>query len=213
MDVKPSSLLVILMFVPGCLSTGKKQDKPEDVPVAPVQHVHATWGNQVAVSTDFVNGGRPLPGLTGRLYLVGADDSIPVKGDGKVLVDLYDGRQPQPRLHWEFDKVTLNRVMLRKDAIGWGYTLFLPWPDYRPDIKRVQLRVCYQAENSIPVYDMPAMVSLRTDDFPVVFEQRTLLAADAPPAPPPGTAMTPMPVPAQTREPAPISFANLSNSQ
>jgi hypothetical protein len=64
-------------------------------------------------------------------------------------VDLYDDtsltRDGEPvRLErWVFPDAILRRL-LRRDAAGWGYTLFLPWvTSYRPDITRIHLPVAF----------------------------------------------------------------------
>jgi hypothetical protein len=108
--------------------------------------------------------------LTGRLYLFGPQIDYPLAGDGSLIVELYAASppaQPSPtsaaqpsspppaelqRLErWELDKATLHKL-LRKDPIGWGYTLFLPWGSYRSDLTQVKLRVCYQPQRGTPLY-------------------------------------------------------------
>src|SRR5205085_8747478 len=103
---------------------------------------------------DAANGGAPLRGLAGRMYLFGpdlpsGDVSPPVSGDGKVTVDMYDDRPmlvggaPVALERWEFPPEILKQL-LRKNGWGWGYTLFLPWvTSYRPDITQVHLRLSY----------------------------------------------------------------------
>lgn len=52
---------------------------------------------------------------------------------------------------WRFDPQTLKRL-LKKDMIGQGYTLFLPWGTYRPDVRRVRVNVRYEVDGAMPVY-------------------------------------------------------------
>jgi hypothetical protein len=120
------------------------------------------------VTQDVVNGGQPLSGLGGRLYLFGQELGAPVIGDGSAIIDLCDvtpeTTQGKPKLleRWEIDQATLKRLA-RKDTIGWGYTLFLPWSTCRPEMTRVQLQVRYVPEKGLPLFSPPALISLRND--------------------------------------------------
>src|SRR6516162_4326766 len=159
-------LTFALFLIPGCVTTGAGRGRPDTPPEGPVNQVQAAWQNEILVTADVVHQGAPLPGLAGRLYLFGADLGNPVKGNGKVIIDLFDvgqrGPNGQPKMlqRWIFDKDTLNRL-LRRDIIGWGYTLFLPWPDYPAALKRVQLKVCYQPEKGTPMFAPDTVLSLR----------------------------------------------------
>lgn len=154
-------LLALCLLVPGCVTTGPWLGSGES---AGVSQVATTWEGRIHVTQDTVNGGRPLPGLAGRLYLFGPDLGFTQKGSGTVTVDLYDTSNPQvPPKHLDrfaFDPATLDKL-LRKDKIGWGYTLFLPLPMYRPDITHVRLNACYSPPQGSPLYAEPASISLR----------------------------------------------------
>jgi hypothetical protein len=121
----------------------------------PACQVVATWCSDVVQTPDPANGGRPVRGIAGRVYLFGSEISNPLVGDGGMVVDLYDvtaGPRPDtPLEEWRFDADTLKRLQ-RRDAIGPGYTLFLPWGTYKADIKRVQLRVRYVPSKGAPLY-------------------------------------------------------------
>jgi hypothetical protein len=163
-----SVVAFILLGVFGCTTPGVFPGGKADGPlVAPVTQVSATWGNEVAVTSDVVNHGALLPGLAGRLYLFGADPGHPVKGDGKLTVELFDlgqrGPGGAPIQRWVFDKITLNRL-LRKDLIGWGYTIFCPWPDYRPELRHFEVRVCFEPENGTPVFAPLSKINLRPSE-------------------------------------------------
>jgi hypothetical protein len=126
---------------------------------------------------DVVNNGAPLVGLAGRVYLFGQALGHPVAGNGMAIIELQDlthaNAQTKPRLleRWEIDSVTLNRL-LRKDTIGWGYTLFLPWSTYRQDISKVQLQVRYVPEKGLPLFSPPAVVTLSSDTQITVSQRR-----------------------------------------
>lgn len=170
------------LLLPGCRTVETSKVKPIEPGPAPVHQAVTNWANQMIVTSDVVHQGAPLPGIVGRLYLVGPDQARFVKGDGKVIVDLYDVGQPgpdgKPKMlqRWEYDKSTLDRLF-RKDWLGWGYTLFLPWPDYQPDVKRVQLRACYLPDKGTSVFAPHTQVSLRSDDVAPAIQERTVLAA------------------------------------
>jgi hypothetical protein len=163
--------IMVLGLLPcgGCLGTRNHRPEMEKPPVGPVHQVHAVWQNQLMITPDAVNHGSPLPGLAGRCYLFGPDLGHTVKGEGRLVVDVFDSAQAgadgQPRLieRWDFDKDTLNRL-LRKDFFGWGYTLFLPWPDYRPDYTRLQIQICYVPENGAFMYAPRTSLTLRRDE-------------------------------------------------
>ena len=161
--------------------------------------MHTTWENHVVVTQDVVNNGRPLVGLGGRVYLFGQELGHPVPGDGMAIIEAADAThanaQTKPQLieRWEIDAETLKRL-LRKDMIGWGYSLFLPWQTYRPDITKVQLQVRYvPAKGGLPLFSPPSVITLRNETPQVTMTQREVPASSLtpsmailppPPAPP-----------------------------
>ncbi len=156
--------LALLLLASGCVTTQSWINTPESS--TGVCQVHTYWESRIQVTQDVVNGGRPLPGLAGRLYLFGPEIKFPEKGDGSVVVDLYDlsgappGAQGKHINHWQLDSGNLSKL-LRKDKIGWGYTLFLPWPEYTPAVTRVQLNVAYTPAKGNPLYAPPSTISLQ----------------------------------------------------
>jgi hypothetical protein len=156
-------VLALALTAPGCVTTMPWTPSQEAAPA--VCQVHTFWDGRIQVPQDVVNGGRPLPGLAGRLYLFGQEFGIPLKGDGSVAVDLYDissvppGVEPKRLERWQMDAGTMAKL-LRRDKIGWGYTVFLPWSTYSPDIKRVRLNICYTPAKGTPIYAEPATISL-----------------------------------------------------
>jgi hypothetical protein len=158
---------MLLTGMTGCTTTGGlcSCDAP---PVGPACQVAATWNNQVMYSPDPAHNGTPCPGIGGRLYLFGPQVDFPLAADGCVVVDLFDltaldpQKVSQPLEEWRFDKDTLKRLQ-KRDAIGWGYTLFLPWGTYRSDITRVQLKVRYEPKQGTPLYDENAPMTLNRE--------------------------------------------------
>lgn len=130
-----------------------------------VSQVVATWAPEVTHVPDPTKQGMPTPGLAGRVYLFGPDVKCPLVGRGGLTVDLYDdsplveGKQPILLEQWRFDKDTLKRIG-RRDAIGWGYTVFLPWGTYRPDVMQVHLQLRYDAPDAMPVFNQGSTIVL-----------------------------------------------------
>jgi hypothetical protein len=158
-------IVALVLLATGCVTTQPWTSSNETAPA--VCQVHGFWDGRIQETQDIVNGGQPLRGLAGRVYLFGPQFGVPVKGgDGTIAVDLYDvsntqpGAQPKRLERWQFDAANLNNL-LRKDKIGWGYTLFLPWSTITPDISRIQLNVCYTPAKGTPLYGEPTPISLR----------------------------------------------------
>jgi hypothetical protein len=203
-------LVLLLLAAPGCTLTqcftcGDGPPKPGQ----PCQAV-TTWSNQVYFVPDPVHEGRPEPGLAGRLYLFGPTIDFPQVGDGGVLVELYDDavNPPTGKLleQWQIDKDTLKRL-LKKDAIGWGYTLFLPWGSYRPDITRVHLTCRYDPAHGTPLYAPGSPVTLEHPPPPAgsaVAVAATAPAAPAPAAPAPTAPAPALPAPGTLHMPTPV---------
>ena len=77
-------------------------------------------------------------------------------GDGSLTVLAYDGSVPPgpaavPLEVWQYDPVTLHRL-LKRDFLGWGYTVPLVWPDLPHNLRSVRVKVCYQPAQGSPMY-------------------------------------------------------------
>ncbi len=96
-------------------------------------------------------------------------------GDGKLVVDLYQGPiprtgDPRPLEEWRFDPATL-KGLAKRDFLGWGYTVPLPWGTYRPDLTCVQMKVRYEPAKGTPLYAEGAPMAVKNadkDGIPVV---------------------------------------------
>ena len=159
-----------LLGLAGCLAVGCVSDKMMTVPPliatrdGPSQIV-ARWNNTVGVSPDPVHGGRPQAGLVGRVYLFGPKMDIPLEGDGTLTVELFNpaehGRDGGPKLieKWIISPQDFHRLK-RPDVFGNGYSLFLPWGTYRPDLTEIHLRVCFQQKTGAPLYANSGLLKL-----------------------------------------------------
>lgn len=164
---------VVLAVIPGCFGLDQMVSHSSPIAKAPtgnVAQVQAMWENHVITTQDVVNNGRPLVGLAGQVYFFGEDIGYPLGGKGTLTVD---AREFQPdgtaKLieRWEIDPATLAKLG-RKDRIGWGYTVFLPWSTFRPDITRLQLQLKFVPETGIPIFSTPTTVSLTQEGPPVI---------------------------------------------
>jgi hypothetical protein len=158
-------LFPFALCLTGCINTGSFVVPGFSPPPAGPTDVVAAWNPEVVARPDPANRGAPTKGLAGRMYLFGEGSDCPLIGDGCVVVDLYE--QPVPNVtsdipleEWRIDRDTLKRL-LRRDAVGWGYTLFLPWGTFRPDITHVELRLRYDPVKGSPLYAEPSSVVLQ----------------------------------------------------
>lgn len=162
--------LLLIFSATGCVTTGVHDllghhEKPADE----ICQVVVTWKNYVHFTPDPTKGGAPTPGIAGRMYLFGTSIDRPRVGDGGVVVDLYDetplasGGQAIMLEQWRIDPVTLSKLR-RRDPIGEGYTLFLPWATYRPEIKQVRMNLRYEPNGGIPLYATPGSLTLNGEE-------------------------------------------------
>jgi len=152
-------------LVGGCLGLEAFLTPKDPPPTGTPCRVVTTWAREVTFTPDPVNGGANTPGLAGRLYLFGPEITFPMLCGGQLTVDLYDARpevnEGKPVLleQWLIDSATLQRLQ-KKDTIGWGYTLFLPWGTYRPEINRVLLKVRFNPVKGTPLFADPTTLTL-----------------------------------------------------
>jgi hypothetical protein len=183
--------LILLVLTSGCVTTGSflvsaKEKAPEGEPC----QVAAAWIPEVIRTPDSVNGGQPMPGFAGRVYLFSEEVKYPLVNDGTIVVTLYDrtkgsGKNEIPLEEWRLDRDSLKRLE-RKDAIGWGYTVFLPWRTYRPDITHVELRLRYhKAKGGLPLYAGSQPFSIREGNSQVTVRTEKRSVASPAPGPPP----------------------------
>ena len=107
--------LPLLLFA-GCvtLDAGPSDATGQSAAAAPSQVV-AFWQPDVQFTPDPANGGVEKPTLFGRVYLFTTDLKYPIIGDGKLVVDLYQGPIPRtaPPSRWR------NGASTRPRSRGW----------------------------------------------------------------------------------------------
>ena len=146
----------------GCISMDslKHEFRPSGMPSS----IAAVWIHEVLTAMDPVHGGEPLPGIAGRIhFFTDKVDSSILPPDGKIVVAIYDDA---PSLHGEdstksrpvvtctYEKDILKQFG-RKDPVGWGYSLFVPWPEYDPKITCVLIKMWYERPGtcrSMPIW-------------------------------------------------------------
>jgi hypothetical protein len=124
-------------------------------PATKPSQVVVAWQNWIGSGPDPANGGRPTPVLTGRMYLFGPRLDYPIIGEGGFRVEVFDESSgvvaPTPAFTWDVDAKDMPNL-LKKDFIGYGYTLLLPWPNYNPSMNKLRIRTAYMPPGSFPVY-------------------------------------------------------------
>jgi hypothetical protein len=198
-----AAALLPLLALAGCVAPGPHGGElPPPSALAPSQIV-VTWLPRAVQGVDTLHAGKVAVGLAGRVWLLGPDGGTPLVGDGALTVELYvdpgtPGAAPQLLENWNLDHDSLHKKCLKRDMIGWGYNLELPWNTYRPEIMHVLMRVCYKPANGSPLYSALQPVTLCDANQTVVYPPTTVSGAaaaaqaQAPPAPAP-----PRPAPAQ----------------
>lgn len=168
-EVTLSAVLMALVSLcsSGCVTLGEWAEpaKAKEIPV----QIAARWQNEVGFAPDPTNGGRMTPGIVGRVYLFGQEINKPMESDGALHVEVSEIVNGQAKVleQWTLDPPTLQRHQ-RKDVIGAGYSIFLPWGTYRPDIAHVQMRVAFQPVKGTPLYAPPSSVILSKGGMPMM---------------------------------------------
>ncbi len=170
----------------GMFETISHREKPN----CGVSQVIMIWDNRIRLANDTEHGGTPYPVLAGRMFLFNEATKQPLTVTGDVICDIYNATNPNPtgddakpyRVTLTKDKLPL---LLRKDMVGEGFTIVLPWFSYRPDITKVKLQLQFKPENGSPVYADPALLTLKTEapPPPPQVTHRRVPASQVPPWP------------------------------
>ena len=84
---------------------------------------------------------------------------------GTLTVELFNpaelGPEGGPKLieKWIISPQDFHRLK-RPDVFGTGYSLFLPWGTFRPDLTQIHLRVCFQQKTGAPLYANSGLLKL-----------------------------------------------------
>src|SRR5204863_4348378 len=124
------------------------------------------WRKKIEYLPDPSRDGSMGPGLVGQMFLFTTTSQF-APADGRLVVEMFDETtravQPQPKApvrlgRWCFEKDVLKRLVTVDERFGKCYALFLPWPDYRPDVTKVRLTVKYEPEHGHPLYAEPFLM-------------------------------------------------------
>ena len=161
--------LAVLTFVAhGCRvapTRGPVSHAEKPPQIEPVSRAVVLWSEAVLRQDT-----RPVAqGFAAKLYLYGPVSDRPVAGRGKLTVYAYNDtdvrpasleqRSPKPDQSWEFQESELGSL-LKKDAIGWYYPLWLPCGPPAPTERRYTLMLRFNADNNPPVLSESALVTL-----------------------------------------------------
>jgi hypothetical protein len=151
------------------------------------------WDNHLAHLPDPTKNGAEGPGLIGQLFLFGAGPKMPfAPADGNLTVEMFD-ETPRPGFDpehptrlggWTFGKEALRRLVTNDERFGKCYALFLPWPDFRPDITRVKLTTRYEPEHGHKLFAQPTplMIDLNPPGGGPSWSHMTVPVSDLPPS-------------------------------
>jgi hypothetical protein len=205
-----AGLAAALVFSGGCVPLSYLC--PEQPTVGMPCKVALSLQPGLVETQDSVNAGAPLRGLAGRMFLF--QDTVtpkPIVCEGELIVDLYDDRpmmtggQPVRLERWVFADPILKQL-IRKDAQGWGYTLFLPWvKTYRPDITQIHLLAAFAPKGSaMPLFESSPSIALGPSQFPMM---PGLAQGAAPKMPPGASAINPALLQTGAQQPAAVAPA------
>ena len=171
--------LPLVALLAGCVTTNDLVPWAASKKVEnPVCQICCMWQNSVQFAADPTRNGTPGPGLAGRLFLFGKTLGHPLKAEGSLVVDLFDESSGKPvhQEQWRIDPETLQ-LLVSKDIVGLGYTLFLPWSRYKPETSKVRLRIAFTpagspsavfTENAVTLADGNGVIREGTAPAPVM---------------------------------------------
>ncbi|MDB5307296.1 MAG: hypothetical protein JWO38_1498 [Gemmataceae bacterium] len=121
------------------------------------------WHNRVTYLPDPSKNGAMGAGLVGQMFLFGPGLQF-APANGKLSVEMFDDTTPGGRRlgGWTFDKDTMRKLITMDERFGKSYALFLPWPDYKPEVTRVRLSARYDPESGYPLFSSPSTVTFDT---------------------------------------------------
>jgi hypothetical protein len=145
-----------------------------------VNRLVSLWADGVIAQPDRVTG-APTPGFSGRLYLFGADPGSTLAADGAIHICLFNKADPRgpdaaPCEVWDLREKDL-KLMLKKDGVGWGYNLWLPWTTCSPDITHVAIRIQYLPKSGMPIWTETNEIVVNQPERGIKVESRTVPSA------------------------------------
>lgn len=131
----------------------------------PISRVVVLWSEAV-LRQDNV---PVVQGFAGKVYFFGPDSSQPISAPGKFTIYAYDDtkvaeaggekKDAKPDRVWEIKESDLQGL-LKKDAIGWCYSLWLPYDQPASKERRCTLILSFVPERGHRVLSESALVTL-----------------------------------------------------
>jgi hypothetical protein len=152
-------MLMIGLCSIGCQSMSNFQFSTlweDHAPVGKPDQVSAFWIDGVDVKPDPTQGGMLIPGFAGRVIFMRSKSGDTVSVNSPITIQAYVNDPSQnravPMEQWTIQPEHLP-LLFKRDIAGWGYTVWLPWNSYSPEIKQVRLIVVYQEKDqAAPLY-------------------------------------------------------------
>jgi hypothetical protein len=125
----------------------------------------AAWNNKIIFTPDPTHGGEMMPGILGRLYMFGPDEKFPLAPEGELVVGAWDhmnkDEKGKPKLLelWYIDRDTM-RKLAKRDFMGNGYTVFLPFSKYNVDLVRINVMARFNSADGRSMMAAPEVLSL-----------------------------------------------------
>lgn len=139
----------------------------EKPPVGKPTEIGAIWQDGVDVQLDGQNGGQPTAGFAGRIFFTQARDGQPgqtVLGNGSLQIQLFDDRPTQgPAAPLETWTILSEHQgpLVKKDLVGWGYSVWLPWNTFSRDIRTVRMIVLYTDKDGSSLRSEPMLIKIQ----------------------------------------------------
>lgn len=170
------ALLALASMSTGCVTFPRLTW--EGKPPEPVCNLLPMWEASPREVPDSVNGGKPMLGLAGKVYLMDKDNVHSLAAEGRLIVEMYDetSGKPVPLERWDLHPNDFRRLG-KKDMLGWTYIVFLPSQGLRPEIAQVRLRTSFHPEKGTVVYHetsvtlAPGNGKFRASDVPVTAQK------------------------------------------
>jgi hypothetical protein len=159
--------------------------KAPEPPPLPVNEVMTYWDRSIRVAQS--DTGAPLMGVAGRVYLINDDLKRMVDAQGSIHVAIRDTTPGAPggqyAIKCEIKEPDLKRLK-KKDMLGDGYTLFVPFESYRPDIRQIEVQVCYVPKGGPQKYSAPTAIVLDAESRFQVERRQQVYGPGLPPPQP-----------------------------
>ena len=164
------SAVILVVGLAGCRSSNPRSTA-DSIPrsTEPVLQVVVLWSEAVLRQDNL----PVAQGFVGKVYLFGADSTQPITTPGKFTIYAYDDTNKsaknadelsiKPTHRWEIDESQL-RNLLRKDAIGWSYSLWLPVGPPEPTSRNFSIIASFTPESGRRVVGESSLVTLPAVD-------------------------------------------------